>query len=162
MVHDHLLRWKASLVATEEPSGGDMGHITGIGGVFFRARRRQDLAAWYHETLGLPVTDAATARLGDTVWAAFDHDTSYFGPTRQDYMVNYRVDDLDAAIARLHRGGASVSPEIQIDRYGRFTWAEDPEGNRFELWEPVPGTDPEPQPEAQPEAPPKVSWRRRS
>jgi predicted enzyme related to lactoylglutathione lyase len=156
-------------VTNEEPSGGD-GHITGIGGVFFRARRREDLAAWYHETLGLPVTDAATARLGDTVWAAFDSDTSYFGPTRQDYMVNYRVDDLDAAIARLRRAGASVSPEIQIDRYGRFTWAEDPEGNRFELWEPVADLDPEGQPaapptapsEAQPEAPPKASWRRRS
>ena len=51
------------------------GHITGIGGVFFRARRREDLAAWYHEVLGLPVTDAATAKLGDTVWAAFDDDT---------------------------------------------------------------------------------------
>ena len=156
-------------MTNEEPSGGE-GHITGIGGVFFRARRREELAAWYHETLGLPVTDAATARLGDTVWAAFDQDTSYFGPTRQDYMVNYRVDDLDAAIARLRRARTSVSPEIQVDHYGRFTWAEDPEGNRFELWEPNPGTqpaihpavEPEAQPDAQSEARPKASWRRRS
>ena len=115
------------------------GHVTGIGGVFFRARRRDELAAWYHEMLGLPVTDTATAKLGTTVWAAFDDDTSYFGPNRQEYMVNYRVDDLDAAIKRLRKAGATVSPEIQKDDYGRFTWAEDPEGNRFELWQPAPG-----------------------
>ena len=115
------------------------GHITGIGGVFFRARRREGLAAWYHETLGLPVTDAATAKLGVTVWAAFDADTSYFGPNGQDHMLNYRVDDLDAAVERLRRAGARVAPEVQADDYGRFTWAEDPEGNRFELWQPAPG-----------------------
>ena len=120
-------------------SNGKKGHITGIGGVFFRAHRREDLATWYHETLGLPVTDAATAKLGTTVWAAFDDDTSYFGPNRQEYMVNYRVDDLDAAIKRLRKAGASVASEIQTDDYGRFTWAEDPEGNRFELWQPAPG-----------------------
>jgi predicted enzyme related to lactoylglutathione lyase len=117
------------------------GHITGIGGVFFRARQRDDLAEWYRDVLGLPVTDAATAKLGTTVWAAFDSRTSYFGPTRQDYMVNYLVDDLDAAIRHLHEAGASVSPDIQEDDYGRFVWAVDPEGMRFELWEPADGMD---------------------
>jgi predicted enzyme related to lactoylglutathione lyase len=114
------------------------GHITGIGGVFFRARQKADLAAWYHETLGLPVTDACTAKLGVTVWAAFDADTDYFGPVEQTYMVNYRVDDLDAAIERLRSAGATVSPLVQQDAYGRFAWAYDPEGNRFELWQPAP------------------------
>ena len=114
------------------------GRITGIGGVFFRAKSREQLAAWYHEVLGLPVTDSATAKLGTTVWAAFDHDTPYFGPDRQEYMVNYRVDDLDAAMKRLRKAGATVSPEVQEDDYGRFAWAEDPEGNRFELWQPAP------------------------
>ncbi len=114
------------------------GHVTGIGGVFFRSRRRDDLAAWDHEALGLPITDSATARLGDTVWAAFDHDTMYFGPDRkQSYMVNYRVDDLEAALDRLRRAGATISPEIQHDDYGRFAWAVDPEGTRFELWQPA-------------------------
>ena len=116
------------------------GHVTGIGGVFFRARHRVDLAAWYREVLGLPTTDSATAKLGTTVWAAFDHDSPYFGPNRdQAYMVNYRVDDLDAALDRLRRAGATVSPEIQEDDYGRFAWAEDPEGSRIELWQPAPG-----------------------
>lgn len=116
------------------------GHVTGIGGIFFRARDRAHLAGWYHEVLGLPVTDSATAKLGPTVWAAFDHDTPYFGPNRdQGHMVNYRVDDLDAAIEHLLQAGATVSPEVQRDDYGRFTWAEDPEGNRFELWQPAEG-----------------------
>ncbi len=114
------------------------GRITGIGGIFFRSRDRVRLASWYHDVLGMPVTDAATAKLGTTVWAAFDHHTTYFGPERQEYMVNYRVDDLDAAIRRLRAAGAIVAPEIQTDDYGRFTWAEDPEGHRFELWQPDP------------------------
>ena len=117
----------------------EKGHVTGIGGVFFRAKHREGLAAWYHEALGLPITDSATAKLGVTVWAAFDDDTDYFGPNRPAYMVNYRVDDLDAALRRLREAVASVSPEIQKDDYGRFAWAVDPEGNRFELWQPADG-----------------------
>ncbi len=115
------------------------GHVTGIGGVFFRARDRAGLAGWYHEVLGLPTTDSATAKLGTTVWAAFDHDTPYFGPNReQTYMVNYRVDDLDAALQRLREAGATVAPDVQEDDYGHFAWAQDPEGNRVELWQPAP------------------------
>ncbi len=115
------------------------GHITGIGGVFFRARDRAELSAWYHEVLGLPVTDSATAKMGTTVWAAFDHETGYFGPSRQDYMVNYRVDDLDAALRRLREAGVPVASEVDEDDYGRFAWGVDPEGHRFELWQPAPG-----------------------
>lgn len=115
------------------------GHVTGIGGVFFKARDRATLAAWYREVLGLPATDAATAKMGPTVWAAFDPRTDYFGPGRQDFMVNYRVDDLDAALRRLRQAGAAVSAEIDEDDYGRFAWGVDPEGNRFELWQPAPG-----------------------
>jgi len=115
------------------------GHITGIGGVFFRARDREQLAAWYHDVLGLPVTDSASAKMGTTVWAAFSLDTEYFGPTRQPYMVNYRVDDLEAALRRLQSAGATVAAAIDEDDYGRFAWAVDPEGNRFELWQPAPG-----------------------
>ena len=114
------------------------GRVTGIGGVFFRAKHREQLASWYQEVLDLPVTDTASAQLGNTVWAAFDADTGYFGPSRQAYMVNYRVDDLDAALRRLRQVGATVAPEVQEDDYGRFSWAEDPEGNRFELWQPSP------------------------
>lgn len=117
----------------------DKGHITGIGGVFFRAQNREHLAGWYAEVLGLPVTDSATSKMGPTVWAAFDRHSPYFGPGDQDHMINYRVDDLDAARRHLRQAGAEVSPDIDEDEYGRFSWAVDPEGNRFELWEPAAG-----------------------
>ena len=123
----------------KEREGPRKGRVTGIGGVFFRAKHREGLAAWYHEVLDLPITDSATAQLGDTVWAAFDANTDYFGPNRQAYMVNYRVDDLDASLQRLREVGATVSRDVQEDEYGRFAWAEDPEGNRFELWQPADG-----------------------
>ena len=116
------------------------GRITGIGGVFFRADDREALATWYRDTLGLPVTDSATAKLGGTVWAAFARDTPYFGPTSQELMINYRVDDLDAALSSLRAAGAFVSSHVEEDSYGRFGWAVDPEGNRFELWEPTEGS----------------------
>lgn len=115
------------------------GRITGIGGVFFKAKDRTALASWYRDVLGLPVSDATNAKLGQTVWAAFDRDTAYFGPTPQDLMINYRVDDLDVALGNLRAAGAFVSTQIEEDAYGRFGWAVDPEGNRFELWEPVEG-----------------------
>ena len=115
------------------------GRVTGIGGVFFRARDRDQLAGWYAEVLGLEITDSATAKMGPTVWAAFDRHTAYFGPGDQDHMINYRVDDLEAARRNLVEAGATVSPDIDEDEYGRFSWAVDPEGHRFELWEPAPG-----------------------
>jgi len=139
MVTHHLLSaCQAGRVSRGDPKER-RGHITGIGGVFFRARDRDQLAAWYHDVLGLPATDAATAKMGTTVWAAFDQETGYFGPSRQDYMVNYRVDDIGAALRRLRDAGATVSTEIDEDDYGHFAWGVDPEGNRFELWQPAPG-----------------------
>jgi predicted enzyme related to lactoylglutathione lyase len=125
-------------VSSDDPARRP-GHVTGIGGVFFRARDRTWLSGWYHDVLGLPVTDSATAKMGHTVWAAFDQGTDYFGPNRQAYMVNYRVDDLDLVLSRLRAAGATVAPAIDEDDYGRFAWAVDPEGNRFELWQPAPG-----------------------
>jgi len=70
------------------------------------------------------------------VWSPFPAETDYFGRADQQAMVNYRVDDLDAVLARLRDSGAEVDPKVQEEPYGRFGWAVDPEGNRFELWEP--------------------------
>lgn len=113
----------------------------GIGGVFFRARDPKGLAAWYAEHLGLPVEDYGGATLsaaeGDvTVWSPFPADTDYFGSRGQQAMVNYRVRDLDAMLAQLREAGAAVDERVEEHEYGRFGWAADPEGNRFELWQP--------------------------
>lgn len=121
-----------------------MERIMGIGGVFFKARDPQALADWYREHLGVPVETGApygtleSAGAGEqTVWSTFPGDTEYFGSGSAPFMVNYRVRDLDAMLAQLRAAGALVDENVQDEPYGRFGWASDPEGNRFELWQPV-------------------------
>ncbi|HSJ27934.1 MAG TPA: VOC family protein [Acidimicrobiia bacterium] len=120
-----------------------MERVTGVGGVFFRTRDPKALAAWYRDHLGVPVDEGQTYAPfqsegpGEvTVWSAFPADTQYFGPGEAPLMVNYRVRDLDAMLAQLRAAGAEVEDHIEEYDYGRFGWARDPEGNRFELWEP--------------------------
>ena len=115
-----------------------MERVVGIGGVFFRAKDAEALRAWYAEHLGIDVQDRGAAGLdgGATVWSIFAGDTDYFGPSDQQSMVNYRVSDLDAMLAQLRQAGVPVDDEIDDSEFGRFGWATDPEGNRFELWQP--------------------------
>lgn len=119
-----------------------MEKVLGIGGVFFKARDPKALAAWYREHLGVPVGDgqiygAFTAAAGDmTAWSVFPADTKYFGPGPSSGMVNYRVANLDAMLAQLRAAGAAVEDNVEEYEFGRFGWAADPEGNRFELWQP--------------------------
>jgi predicted enzyme related to lactoylglutathione lyase len=123
-----------------------MAKATGIGGVFFRSEDPERLTAWYAEHLGLPLDENGYVVMtwggdaaGATVWSPFPRDTTYFGESGQQWMVNYRVDDLDEMLAQLRSKGVEVDDTIQEEPYGRFGWALDPEGNRFELWEPPQG-----------------------
>ena len=120
-----------------------MERVTGIGGVFLKARDPKALAAWYRDHLGLPVGEGQTygaltsAAAGEmNVWSTFPPDTQYFGPGPASCMVNYRVQNLEAMLAQLRAAGAQVEDKVEDYDYGRFGWATDPEGNRFELWEP--------------------------
>lgn len=120
-----------------------MERILGMGGVFFKARDPQALAAWYREHLGVPLEEGQTfaqlvsAGAGEeTVWSTFPADTDYFGSPSAQCMFNYRVRDLHAMLAQLRAAGVSVDENVQEGDFGRFGWASDPEGNRFELWEP--------------------------
>lgn len=124
-----------------------MAQVTGIGGVFFRAVDPEALTAWYAEHLGLPVDDDGYVVLrwggdarGSTVWAPFPLDTAAHGwPPGQQWMVNYRVDDLDGILASLRSHGARVDDETFEDENGRFGHCFDPAGNRLQLWQPRPG-----------------------
>ena len=79
-----------------------------------------------------------TAAKGDqTVWAPFATDTDYFGSAEQQSMVNFRVKDLEAMLQQLRNAGVAVDERVEEMEFGRFGWATDLEGNRFELWEPV-------------------------
>lgn len=116
-----------------------MERVTGIGGVFFRARDPQALVAWYEHHLGVPVTEgyAIFPESRNTVWSPFAEDTDYW-PAAKQGMVNFTVRDLDAMLAQLRTAGVTVDENTQeLESIGRFGWAVDPEGNRFELWEPV-------------------------
>jgi len=120
----------------------DRERVTGVGGVFFRARDPKALAAWYAEHLGVEIDlsygGASFAGTDGTftVWSPFPANTEYFGESGQAYMVNYRVTDLDAMLAQLRAAGVQVDAEIEDSESGRFGWAYDPEGTRFELWQP--------------------------
>jgi predicted enzyme related to lactoylglutathione lyase len=120
-----------------------MERVLGLGGVFFKAKDPKALAAWYHEHLGVPLEAGQTcgtflaAGPGEmTVWSTFPADTKYFGSGPSPCMFNYRVGDLDAMLAQLRAAGVSVDEKVEDHEYGRFGWATDPEGNRFELWQP--------------------------
>ena len=120
-----------------------MQRVTGIGGVFLRARDPATLAAWYAEQLGLEIEDwnGSVFRASGNeslVWAPFPADTEYFGRLDQQAMVNYRVADLDAMLAQLRAAGVPADGPEETEN-GRFGWGVDPEGNRFELWQPPSG-----------------------
>ncbi|WP_027347265.1 VOC family protein [Hamadaea tsunoensis] len=112
-----------------------MERVLGIGGFFFRSRNPQALAEWYEQALGINGM-AWEQEAGPTVFMPFPEDTDYFGSERQQAMLNFRVRDLDAMLAQLRAAGAVVSDEISEADFGRFGHATDPDGNRFELWEP--------------------------
>ncbi|NNG05987.1 MAG: VOC family protein [Inquilinus sp.] len=124
-----------------------MAKVTGIGGVFFKARDKEALTAWYREHLGIEAGEygfafdwSDTGGLGipgRTAWSPFRHDTDYFSPSNAPFMINYRVDDLDGLLAKLRAAGVTVDDKVEEFDYGRFGWAMDPEGNRIELWEPT-------------------------
>ena len=122
------------------------GRVLGVGGVFFRSRDPARLGLWYQEHLGFQVEEWGDTRGSSfspsdmpatafTVWSAFAADTEYFGGSGQGYMINLVVDDLDAALAPVAQGGATVLEEREEHDFGRFGWFVDPDGNRVELWE---------------------------
>ena len=124
-----------------------MGRVTGIGGIFFKSRDPQQLKSWYQQHLGIvPDQGGYVAfqwrekddpdNVGYTVWGPFGEDTKYFDPSTKPYMLNFRVDDLDALLAQLRSEGVEVDDKVEEYEYGRFGWIMDPEGCRIELWEP--------------------------
>jgi predicted enzyme related to lactoylglutathione lyase len=132
-----------------------MARVTGIGGIFFKARDADSLRAWYRVHLGLDiqswggVTFRTSAAGGEseavTVWTIFPSTSTYFAPSSAPFMINYRVTDLAAVLAALRAEGCAVDDRVEESEFGRFGWVQDPEGNRVELWEPPaarsPGSD---------------------
>jgi predicted enzyme related to lactoylglutathione lyase len=130
--------------AGESAPAKTAGIITGVGGVFFKAKDPKALAAWYRDVLGLPVQAWGGAALRydapkhppKMAWNAFPASTSYFAPSTSPFMINYAVDDMDAVLARLKANSVEILKRDDNDPNGRFAWILDLEGNKIELWEP--------------------------
>jgi predicted enzyme related to lactoylglutathione lyase len=125
-----------------------MARVTGIGGVFFKAKDPEALAAWYRDHLGFDVQPWGGAAFrwgtpdnpdGTTAWSLFGADSTHFEPSASPFMINYRVDDLAGLLGALRSGGCNVVGGPEESDYGRFAWVLDPEGNKVELWEPPAG-----------------------
>jgi len=125
-----------------------MERVTGLGGIFFKARDPKALAAWYQTHLGIDFGDQLYVSFkwinphhptepGQTAFSFFKNDTKYFQPSDKDFMINFRVKNLKELVAALQKEGVTVVGEVQEFDYGRFGWIMDPEGNKIELWEPV-------------------------
>jgi len=123
------------------------GKITGLGGVFIKSDDPDGLKSWYEEQLGLPCDEHGhlfswrqvddPRKEGHSQFSVFNSDTAYLKPSEKDFMINFRVDDLEAMMDRLIKGGMKVIGDIESYSYGKFGWVMDPDGNKIELWEPV-------------------------
>src|SRR6476620_6360047 len=121
--------------------------VTGIGGIFFKCRDPEAQKRWYSAHLGLQTDEWGTnfewrqaddpQHKGFTQWATFKESTKYFEPSTNDFMINYRVQNLDRLIEQLRGEGIEIVGPVQKEAYGKFCHIMDPEGNKIELWEPV-------------------------
>jgi predicted enzyme related to lactoylglutathione lyase len=127
-----------------------MAKITGIGGVFLKAKSDSaKLAAWYQQHLGMKLEPWGGAALrwpddhaddkGVTAWHVASPDSNWFSPSKSSFMINYRVADLAALLDALRKEGCHVLDKTDDSEYGKFGWVMDPEGNKVELWQPPPG-----------------------
>lgn len=120
-----------------------MGHVSGIGGVFFRAADPETVVKWYKDNLDLDIGGGTPwfQEAGPTVYAPFKADTDYFGNADQQFMLNLRVRDFDGLTAKLKANGVEVltDPEWEMPEIGKFARIHDPAGTPIELWEPAEG-----------------------
>jgi catechol 2,3-dioxygenase-like lactoylglutathione lyase family enzyme len=121
-----------------------MKRVTGIGGIFFKAKNPKELAAWYQKHLGIDFGGKVYADFqfqerekGWTAFSLFDAETKYFEPSAKEFMINLRVENLFELLKILRAEGVRVFDETEDGDYGKFGWILDPEGNKIELWEPV-------------------------
>jgi len=129
-------------------SNGDtkLKRVTGIGGIFFKCKDPKKVREWYQVHLGLNTNQYGTVfewyqgadstKKGFSQWSPFKETTKYFEPSTKEFMINYRVDNLEALVAELRKEGVTITDTLQSVDYGKFVHIMDIEGNKIELWEP--------------------------
>ena len=121
--------------------------VTGIGGIFFRSKNPNEIKEWYSKNLGLATNEYGSsfefrnANRPDEInylqWSPFNENTDYFNPSEKEFMINYRVQNIEGLVRQFKENGVTVVDEIEEYEYGKFVHIMDPEGNKIELWEPV-------------------------
>ena len=124
-----------------------MKRVTGIGGIFFKCKDPGKIKEWYKTHLGINTDQYGAnfewrqasdpSRKGSTQWSPFDDSTTYFEPSVKDFMINYRVEDLEALVEELKKEGVTVIDKMETFDYGKFVHILDIEGNKIELWQPI-------------------------
>ncbi|KAA9034464.1 VOC family protein [Ginsengibacter hankyongi] len=124
-----------------------MKKVTGIGGIFFKCKDPNKIREWYKMHLGFDTDqhganfewreDADSTTKGSTQWSPFAETTKYFEPSTKDFMINYRVNNLEVLVLQLKNEGVTIVDKIETFDYGKFVHIMDPEGNKVELWEPI-------------------------
>ena len=123
-----------------------MKRVTGIGGIFFKCKNPKAINQWYKTHLGFDTTPYGTSfewrditdstKKGLTQWNPFPEDTKYFEPSAKDFMINYRVENLEQLVEVLKKENVTIVDQIETFDYGKFVHILDPEGNKIQLWEP--------------------------
>lgn len=121
--------------------------VTGIGGIFFFSENPEKTREWYARNLGLEVNQWGSSfefrnanrpeEINYLQWSPFEKGSDYFNPSRKEFMINYRVQNIEGLVSRLRENGVTVLDSIETFDYGRFVHIMDAEGNKIELWEPV-------------------------
>jgi predicted enzyme related to lactoylglutathione lyase len=124
-----------------------MKKVTGIGGIFFKCKDTKKIKEWYSKNLGLNMDKYGTnfewrqgsdsSKYGFTQWSPFTDSTKYFNPSTKDFMINYRVDNLEALVEEFKNDKVTILDKIENTEYGKFVHILDIEGNKIELWEPI-------------------------
>lgn len=137
--------FRAMLTQREETQ--KMKKVTGIGGIFFKCKDPKKVMEWYQKHLGLTTNPygatfewyegADSTKKGQTQWTPFPETTKYFEPSTKDFMINYRVENLEALVEELKKEGVTIVDKIETYDYGKFVHILDSEGNKVELWEPT-------------------------
>lgn len=133
--------------STERTSGNDNSpKVTGVGGIFFFSENPKEARAWYQENLGIESNEYGSSfesrnisnpeEINTLQWCLFKKSSDYFAPSKKEFMINYRVRNMEALVAKLKANGVTVLDDISTYDYGKFVHILDPEGNKIELWEP--------------------------
>ncbi|WP_221887887.1 VOC family protein [Chitinophaga polysaccharea] len=136
-----------TIITPPNKTATKMKKVTGIGGIFFKCKDPNKMKEWYQKHLGLNTNEYGatfewyegtdSTKKASTQWSPFEETTKYFAPSAKDFMINYRVENLEQLVEELKKEGVTIVDKIETYDYGKFVHIMDMEGNKIELWEPT-------------------------